>query len=125
MPALANVKHEIFAQGLAEGKSANAAYADAGYAPNDGNCIRLKGNERITARVVELQAITETKAEITRDTIVSFLAEDRSLAYEVKSPSAAVSASMGLAKVLGMITEKTEGTLNLNVCRSLLELAGD
>ena len=55
MPPLANSRHEKFAQELAEGHSATEAYERAGYKPNYGNCIRLKGNERIVARVRELQ----------------------------------------------------------------------
>jgi terminase small subunit-like protein len=55
MRSLNNPKHERFAQELAKGKSASQAYVDAGYSKNDGNAIRLKGNERVQARVKELQ----------------------------------------------------------------------
>jgi phage terminase small subunit len=55
MGTLTNPKHERFVQALFEGETADAAYAKAGYKPNDGNCIRLKGNERVQARLAELQ----------------------------------------------------------------------
>jgi phage terminase small subunit len=55
MPILPNPRHEKFAQALAKGIPASAAYEEAGYRPNDGNSVRLKGNERIGARVIELQ----------------------------------------------------------------------
>ena len=50
MEPLRNPRHEKFAQCLFQGMSANRAYAEAGYSPHDGNCIRLRGNERIKAR---------------------------------------------------------------------------
>jgi hypothetical protein len=49
MGTLTNPRHERFVQALFEGETADAAYAKAGYKPNDGNCIRLKGNERVQA----------------------------------------------------------------------------
>jgi phage terminase small subunit len=65
MAILTNPRHERFAQALFEGKPANAAYEEAGYKPHDGNCIRLRGNERIKARLAELQA------EIAKENVVS------------------------------------------------------
>lgn len=56
MPTLKNTRWELFCQGLLEGKTADQAYEDAGYSPNAGNAIRLKGNERIQARLEELKA---------------------------------------------------------------------
>ena len=55
MPILENNKHERFARGLVEGKTADQAYIDAGYRRHDGNAARLRGNERIIKRVKELQ----------------------------------------------------------------------
>ena len=54
MPRIDNTRHELFAQALAKGESASQAYVLAGYRRNDGNAIRLKGNERVAARVAEL-----------------------------------------------------------------------
>ena len=65
MPVLKNARHERFAQEIVKGKSANEAYALAGYKPNDGNCIRLKGNERIKIRIAELQTKIANRIEIT------------------------------------------------------------
>jgi phage terminase small subunit len=55
MPVLPNPRHEAFAQALAKGKTADEAYAQAGYSPNRGNATRLKANENIRKRVSELQ----------------------------------------------------------------------
>src|SRR5690242_19026610 len=65
MEPLRSPRHAKFVQALFEGKPANRAYVEAGYAPHDGNCIRLRGNERIKARLAELQAAAAKSARIT------------------------------------------------------------
>ena len=57
MPALPNSKHERFAQLVAQGLSATKAYIEAGFSKNnaDSNAARLSGNERISARIKEIQ----------------------------------------------------------------------
>ena len=52
---LKNVKHEKFAQGLAEGKGVSEAYVEAGFEPNRGNASRLKATESIKGRVDALK----------------------------------------------------------------------
>lgn len=54
MQPLANPRHEAFAQALAKGTTADAAYVEAGFKPNRGNAIRLKANECIRLRVAAL-----------------------------------------------------------------------
>ena len=56
MPALKNARHEKFAVAVASGMSASRAYVEAGFVANDGNAIRLKGNEKVAARITELEA---------------------------------------------------------------------
>ena len=65
MPILPNPRHERFAQALAKGKPACAAYEEAGYRRNDGNAVRLKGNEKIKTRVSELQGQGAERAIVT------------------------------------------------------------
>jgi phage terminase small subunit len=55
MPILKNRRHETFAQQLAQGATAEAAYQAAGYKPDRGNASRLTANDSIRARVAELQ----------------------------------------------------------------------
>lgn len=110
MPVLENARHEKFAQELAKGQTAGEAYVLAGYVENDGNSIRLKGNERIAARVKELQEAAAERVEITIHDIADQLDEDRVFAKECKAPSACVSATMGKAKVLGLVVDKNELT---------------
>jgi hypothetical protein len=65
MPVLRNAKHEAFAQHLAAKKTADEAYALAGFSPNRGNAARLKANDSIRKRVRELQERAADKAEWT------------------------------------------------------------
>lgn len=110
MAALANHKHELFAQALAKGETADAAYVSAGYQENRHNASRLKTNETVTARVLELQERAAIKVEMTVADIVTMLVEDRALARECEQSGSAVSASMGIAKLLGHLKEKVELT---------------
>lgn len=113
MGVLENARHERFAQELAKGKSATEAYAAAGYSPDDGNATRLTGNDRVRARLAELQSRAAEKAVVTAEDIARQLDEDRQFARENGAAAAAVSATMGKAKVLGLVIEKAEN-VNLN-----------
>jgi hypothetical protein len=53
---LDNPRWEMFCHYMAQGSSAYEAYQKAGYTPNEGNCIRLKGNDRIKARIAAVVA---------------------------------------------------------------------
>src|SRR6516162_9793428 len=108
MPILINSRHEKFAQELAAGLSAAEAYERAGYQPNYGNCIRLKGNERIIARVLELQHRGAVRAEVTVASLVQELDEARIEALRLGQASAAVAATMGKAKITGQIIDRAE-----------------
>src|SRR5262249_28661187 len=55
MPALKNPRHEAFAQTLARGMSASAAYVEAGYKANRHNAAALAREKHIRTRVAELQ----------------------------------------------------------------------
>lgn len=63
---LKNARHERFAQELAKGATADAAYTAAGFRPNRGNATRLKLNESIFDRVQEIKgAVIEKVVEKT------------------------------------------------------------
>ena len=77
MPTLRNPKHEKFAQLVASGKTAEAAFTQSGY-PGPQNAPRLRKNELVDKRIEELQARNERKAEmaaLTRDELVKILTE--------------------------------------------------
>jgi phage terminase small subunit len=74
MQPLANQRHERFALALAQGKTATEAYVLAGYKANDGNASRLKGNERISARVQEIVGRAAERAEVSLERALRELA---------------------------------------------------
>src|SRR5258708_34341493 len=67
---LTNLRHERFAQALARGKTATEAYLLAGYKANDGNASRMKGNERISARVQEIVGRAAEQAEVSLERVL-------------------------------------------------------
>lgn len=114
MASLENRKHELFAQAIAKGESATVAYKNVGYSAK-GNAAeacasRLLSSAKIQARVTELQERAAIKVETTAADIARQLDEDRALAIRLGQPSAAVSATLGKAKVLGLIVDKRELT---------------
>ncbi|MBN9074324.1 MAG: terminase [Rhizobiales bacterium] len=106
MPILPNPRHEAFAQALAKGKTADEAYALAGYKPHRGNASRLSANESVKDRVAELQAKVAKKVEVTVESLAGELEEARALALTEKQSSAAVQATMGKAKLFGFLIER-------------------
>ena len=77
MPALKDPRHEKFAQLVASGISANAAFTQVGYKGPE-NSPRLSRNELVARRIEELQARNERKAEmaaLTRDELIGILTE--------------------------------------------------
>jgi hypothetical protein len=62
MGELSNARHERFAQELAAGNPADAAYEAAGYQKHRGNAARLSANEHVKERVREIQAIGAERA---------------------------------------------------------------
>lgn len=71
---LPNIRHERFAQGLAEGLTADAAYEAAGYKANRGNAARLNADESIKARVAHILGKGAERAEITIEKVLRELA---------------------------------------------------
>lgn len=108
MPVLKNAKHERFAVELSKGKAADEAYVIAGYKENRGNAATLKAKQYILSRVLELQSRAAEKAVVTIQDIATQLDEDRAFAKTCKSASAMVAATLGKAKVLGLVVDKSE-----------------
>lgn len=119
MPILDNQRHEAFARGLAEGLSLVDAYERAGYRRNDGNSARLKGDDRIRARVAELQQMAAQTTSVTVESITAELDEAKKFAKEVGAASAFVTAIMGKAKLNGLLIDKTEVSGSLDIGSTL------
>ena len=77
MPALANPRHELFAQAVASGKSASEAYRQSGATGKnaDVHAARLMVNDGISKRVAELKAAQSQRSELSRDELREFLTE--------------------------------------------------
>jgi len=73
----------------------------------------LMDSPKIAARISELQANVAKQAELTATDIVKELEEARTIAKADDQPSSMVSASMGKAKVMGLIVDKSEIDLNV------------
>jgi hypothetical protein len=77
MPVLKNPRYEKFAQLVASGIAANAAFTQAGY-KGPQNAPRLRSNELVTKRIEELQVRSERKAEmaaLSRDELIGNLTD--------------------------------------------------
>ena len=111
MAALSNPKHERFAQALAKGETADAAYVLAGYEENRGNATRLKANESVETRVSEILERAATRAEITVASISDRLlkiAEKCERTSEANKLGVARATLMDVAKLNGLIVDKRE-----------------
>lgn len=108
MPPLNNNRHERFVAGLLEGKSASQAYADAGYQPDDGNAARLNANQKIKARLAELQSEVAGQTKLTVESLLAELEQARAKATDLRQLSAAVRAIESKAKISGLLIQRTE-----------------
>ena len=107
-------KQEKFCFGYMETGNASEAYRQAYNAEkmrpdtvnNKAYGLLQKGD--IRARLDELRAEHKKRHEITVDTLVAELEEARKLAFETDKAAAAVSATMGKAKLLGLVVDKQE-----------------
>ena len=66
------------------------------------NAKELLDNHKIATRLGELRATHAARHSVTVDSLIADLEADRQLAREIGQPGAAISASMGKAKLLGL-----------------------
>jgi hypothetical protein len=128
MPTLRNPKHEKFAQLVASGMTAQAAFTQAGY-PSPQNAPRLRNKKLVAKRIEELQARNERKAEreaLSRDELIEILAETvraaRARSSEARLSDGLKAAEM-LAKMCGWNTaeEVKHSHVHLQVDAALME----
>lgn len=105
MTIIDNPKHAKFAQGLAQGKTQENAYIDAGYSENGAraSASRLLTNANISARVRELQAEAEAKTGHSLVKMIEELQEFEKKARHSGQYNAAVKAIMLKARILGYL----------------------
>lgn len=119
-------KQEAFALAYVETGNASEAYRrayDAERMTAEAIAVeasKLLKNPKIALRVAELQAEHAERHKVTVDDIIRQLDEDRLFAREHEAPAAAISSTMGKAKVLGFLTDKfhhSGGTVDVKVLR--------
>jgi hypothetical protein len=109
MGEIQNPRHERFAQELAAGNPADAAYEAAGYQKHRGNAARLSANEHVKERVREIQAIGAERAAVTVQSLIEEAEQARTKAMEsANGAAAAVSAITAKAKLAGLWREKVD-----------------
>ena len=105
-------KQEDFCLAYVECGNASKAYRQVYDAANmKPETIHVKASEllsngKVAVRIVELRQQSADRLDITVEKIAAQLSEDRQLAHEVKQAGAAVSASMGMAKLFGFLTDR-------------------
>lgn len=108
-------KQEAFARAYVETGNASEAYRKAGYSQaQSADAIHQNACKLLTKvmpRVEQLQQKVIERHDVTIDTIAGMLKEDRELARSSKQSGPAVTATMGLAKLYGLITDKRELTV--------------
>lgn len=107
---LKNEGRERFAQELAKATPQGEAYAKAGFRGGKTAAANMAARDEVRARVAELLQRAAAKAETTVADIARQLDEDRAKAAELGQAGAMVSASLGKAKVLGLIVDRQEHT---------------
>ncbi len=106
---LKNPRHEKLAQLVTSGKSMPEAMREGGFSESSvKTACRYEKMPHIRARIDYLSQQAASKAVVTAADIALQLDEDRTFAREQGHSAAAVSATMGKAKVLGLIIDKSQ-----------------
>lgn len=112
MPAIKPIKHELFVQGVAKGKSATESYRLAGYAGADGvlaaAASRLLKTVKVQSRLTELQNKVAERAEITLRSLIEDADRIQRGAERDGQWSAANSALQSKAKLAGKWIDRHE-----------------
>lgn len=107
-------KQEKFCQVYIETGNASEAYRQAYNASRTKpevvavKASQMLANGKVAVRIDALRALHQKRHEITVDDLVAELEEARKLAFETDKAAAAVQATMGKAKLLGLVVEKQE-----------------
>lgn len=105
-------KQEAFCLTYIETGNASEAYRQAYNAENmkpetvNRSAKELLDNPKITARLEALQEAHRERHNVTVDSLTTDLIDDRQLARDNKQANAAITATMGMAKLHGLIVDK-------------------
>ena len=107
-------KQEAFCYGYIETGNASGAYRAAYNAEKMKpesvavQAAKMLVSPKIALKIDALRAELRQRHEITVDDLVAELEEARKMAFETEKAAAAVQATMGKAKLLGLVVEKQE-----------------
>ena len=110
------IKQERFCMVYVETGNASEAYRQAYNCENmkeatiNRNAKMMIDDNKISTRIKELKSGHVKRHELTIDDLVKQLEEARQVALALENPqcSAAISATMGTAKLLGLVVDKTD-----------------
>jgi phage terminase small subunit len=115
------VKREAFAIAYVENggdgaKAYRSAFSSENMKPETvwNEASKLLANPTVAARVAELRAKVFERHVITVDDILKQLDEDRDFARELEQAAPAITATMGKAKILGMLTDRIEHKVTIS-----------
>ena len=118
MPSELTIKQENFCLAYIETGNASEAYRQAYNAERmkpeaiHVAACKLLALPKIALRIEVLRAAHAERHDVTVDTIRTMLDADRKLAIKLQKPSAAISATMGLARLYGLLKDKLEVEVN-------------
>src|SRR5262245_8000569 len=99
---------EMFAIGMVKGLSLTDAYHAAGYYGGPNNAHKLTKKPEVAGRIAELRAQIRSRMKITVESLVMDLQDHRDQATALDKPGDAITATMAIAKLLGLLVEKSE-----------------
>lgn len=108
MGVLKNARHEKYCQGRISGMSRDEAYSEAGYSPDRANAGKLDARPLVQTRLQELQEVGAAVAVVTAAILSEQLEAMRKAALEAGQFGPAVQATMGRAKLHGLIIDKAQ-----------------
>lgn len=114
-------KQEGFCQSVATGISLSQAYRDNYNTENMSNeCIWVKASElmangKVAVRVAELHLLAQERTLVTVESLTKELNENRAKAESLEQVAAMNVATMGKAKLHGLLVEKVEAKVEADV----------
>ena len=120
------IKQEKFAQKYIELGNASEAYRQSHDAENMSpesikvEASRLKSSPNVAPTILKLQEQHREEHAVTIESLTKELEEARSMAIIEKQNSAAVSATMGKAKLHGLGAEKVESDISITVKKTVV-----
>ena len=114
-------RHKRFCRSIVAGMAHTAAYFDAGFSGKGASAYLLYRRLEIQRYIEYLQERQRIRLNVTMDRLVLDLCKAQELAEQTGNAAAHVSATMGLAKLMGFLKEDRAGDINIYINRPLRE----